>query len=86
MPSVPGLAEAHGVAWRAYAASQDYPVGFYTQPKGSPNVVSSSQFLADAKAGKLPALVMRIPKTAMQLLGLPALGCRGSTTTRASPT
>src|ERR1700704_6452052 len=28
MPSVPGLAEANGVAWRAYAASNDYPVGF----------------------------------------------------------
>ena len=27
MPSLPGLAEAHSVAWRAYAASNDYPVG-----------------------------------------------------------
>lgn len=58
MPSLPGLAQANGVAWRAYAASQDYPVGFYTQLKGSPNVLSSPHFLADAKAGKLPALVM----------------------------
>ena len=39
MPSLPGLAGANGVAWRAYAASGDYPVGFYTQLKGSPNVV-----------------------------------------------
>jgi phospholipase C len=58
MPSLPGLAEAHGIAWRAYAASNDYPVGFYTQLKGSPSVVSSSKFVADAKAGKLPALVL----------------------------
>ncbi len=58
MPSLPGLAEANGVAWRAYAASNDYPVAFYTQLKGSPNVVPSSQFLADAKAGQLPALVL----------------------------
>ena len=58
MPSLPALAEANGVAWRAYAASNDYPVAFYTQLKGSPNVVSSSQFIADAKAGKLPALVL----------------------------
>jgi phospholipase C len=58
MPSLPGLAEANNVAWRAYAASSDYPVGVYTQLKGSPNVVSSAQFVADAKAGKLPALVL----------------------------
>jgi hypothetical protein len=58
MPSLPGLAEAHNVAWRAYAASNDYPVGFYKQLKGSPNVVSSSKFVADAKAGSLPALVL----------------------------
>ena len=58
MPSLPGLAQANGVAWRAYAASNDYPVAFYTQLKGSPNVVSSSQFLADAKAGQLPALAL----------------------------
>ncbi len=58
MPSLPGLAEANGVTWRAYAASQDYPVAFYTQLKGSPNVVSSSQFVTDAKAGQLPALAL----------------------------
>ena len=114
MPSLPGLAQAHNVAWRAYAASNDYPVGFYTELKGSPNIVPSAQFVTDAKAGRLPALVMlwhnspydghpranvtegmdriwqsadakpgidsrwcshvSIPKTAMQLLGLPALG------------
>src|SRR5215469_14212457 len=58
MPSLPGLAEANGVSWRAYAASSDYPVGFYTQLKGSSNVVSSAQFLTDSKAGPLPSLVM----------------------------
>ena len=44
MPSLPGLAEAHGLSWRVYAASGDYPVGFYTELKGSPNVVSSASF------------------------------------------
>ncbi|HUB03730.1 MAG TPA: alkaline phosphatase family protein [Solirubrobacteraceae bacterium] len=58
MPSLPGLAEASSVAWRAYAASNDYPVAFYTELKGSPNVVPSSQFLTDAKAGQLPALAL----------------------------
>jgi hypothetical protein len=58
MPSLPGLAGAHGLSWRVYAASGDYPVGFYTQLKGSPNVVSSTRFLTDAKAGPLPSLVM----------------------------
>jgi Phosphoesterase family len=58
MPSLPGLAETHGIEWRAYAASNDYPVGFYTELKSSPNVVSSSKFVTDAKAGKLPALVL----------------------------
>jgi phospholipase C len=58
MPSLPGLAEADGIAWRAYAASDEYPVGFYAQLKGSPNVVSSSKFVTDAKAGTLPALVL----------------------------
>jgi hypothetical protein len=58
MPSVFGLAQAAGVSWKAYAASGNYPVSFYTQLQGSPDVVSSSQFVADAKAGQLPALAM----------------------------
>jgi hypothetical protein len=58
MPSLPGLADQHGVSWRVYAASGDYPVGFYTQLKGSANVVPSTRFLTDAKAGPLPSLVM----------------------------
>ena len=59
MPSLPGLAEEHGVSWRAYAGSHDYPLAFYTQLRGSPNVVPNSHFLADAKAlNRLPSLVM----------------------------
>jgi hypothetical protein len=58
MPSVPGLADENGISWRAYAASNEYPVGFYQQLKGSPNVVPSAQFLTDAKAGALPSLVL----------------------------
>ena len=58
MPSVLGLAEENGVAWRAYAASGDYPVAFYTQLNGSANVVPNSRFIADAQAGLLPSLVM----------------------------
>lgn len=56
MPSVPGLADTHGVGWRCYTASNDYPAGFYTQLKGSPNLVPSDRFAADAQAGALPAL------------------------------
>jgi hypothetical protein len=56
MPSLPGLAQDNGVAWRFYAAAQNYPVGFYKQLQGSPNVVSSTHFLADVKAGRLPTL------------------------------
>jgi hypothetical protein len=55
MPSVPGLADANGVSWRCYTAG-GYPVTFYQQLQDSPNVVSSSQFVADAAAGQLPSL------------------------------
>lgn len=58
MPSILGLAEEHGVSWRAYTASACYPVGYYTQLTGSSNLVPSSQFVADARAGSLPSLVM----------------------------
>lgn len=57
MPSVFGLAEDAGVSWRAYAANGDYPVAFYQQLQGSNKIVSSSNLLADAKRGGLPALV-----------------------------
>jgi hypothetical protein len=58
MPSLPGLAGANGMSWRAYAASGGYPVSLYTQLKGSASVVSSARFLPDASAGALPSLVM----------------------------
>jgi phospholipase C len=58
MPSLPGLGRDNGVSWRAYAAADDYPVAFYTQLKGSPDIVPTSQFISDAKAGSLPSLVM----------------------------
>ena len=56
MPSLPGHAQDHGLSWRCYTASNDYPVGFYTQLKGSPNLVPSTRFVADAQAGALPQL------------------------------
>src|SRR3954468_23513391 len=55
MPSIFGLAEEHGVTWRAYTAG--YPVNFYTQLRGSPNIVPTRRLVADAAAGDLPALV-----------------------------
>jgi hypothetical protein len=57
MPSIFGLAEAHGVAWRAYTDTSGYPVSFYTQLKGSPNIVNTDRFVADAETGSLPPLV-----------------------------
>lgn len=56
MPSLPGHAEDHGISWRCYTADHAYPAGFYSQLHGSRNLVSSSQFVKDAKAGSLPAL------------------------------
>ena len=56
LPSLPGHAQDHGVSWRCYTASNDYPAGFYTQLNGSPNLVPSSRFLTDAQAGNLPQL------------------------------
>ncbi len=58
MPSLPGLAQDRGVAWRAYAGSERYPFEFYTQLRGSPNLVGSSQFAVDAAAGTLPPLAL----------------------------
>ena len=57
LPSVPGLADDHGVDWRCYAASNGYPVAFYTQLKDSPRAVASARFLQDAAAAPLPSLV-----------------------------
>jgi hypothetical protein len=58
LPSVPGLADDNGVSWRCYCPADGYPVSFYTQLKGSPNVVGTDQFLTDAAAGDLAALSM----------------------------
>jgi hypothetical protein len=58
LPSLPGLADDHQVSWRCYCPLGGYPVSFYTQLKGSPNVVATGQFHTDAQAGQLPALSM----------------------------
>ena len=39
MPSLPGHAADHGLSWKAYTGTSAYPVAFYTQLKGSPNIV-----------------------------------------------
>ena len=57
MPSLPGLAGDHGAGWRCYVPPDHFPIGFYKQLRGSANVLPSSQFVADAKAGGLPPLV-----------------------------
>ena len=57
MPSVPGLAGDNGLGWRCYGPSDRYPVVFYQQLQSSPNLVDATGFVADAKAGNLPALV-----------------------------
>jgi hypothetical protein len=44
----------HGLDWRCYAGREGYPFQFYQQLKGSPKIVRSDQFVADAKAGTLP--------------------------------
>ncbi|HEX2903462.1 MAG TPA: alkaline phosphatase family protein [Jatrophihabitans sp.] len=56
LPSVLGHAGEHGVSWRAYTGTSDYPVAFYKQLAGSANVVGSDQIVTDASA--LPQLSM----------------------------
>ncbi|MBV9169075.1 MAG: hypothetical protein JOZ81_03180 [Chloroflexi bacterium] len=56
MPSLPGLAQDHRVTWRAYTGRSQYPLEFYTQLKGSPNIAQTAQFSADARAGNLAQL------------------------------
>ena len=58
MPSLPGHAGDNGVSWKAYTGSTGYPVEYYTQLKGSPNIVRSTRFASDAAANALPALSM----------------------------
>ncbi|MGZ4508477.1 MAG: alkaline phosphatase family protein [Blastococcus sp.] len=54
MPSLPGHAADHGLSWRVYTGASGYPVSFYTQLQGSPNIVGSDQIVAEA--ADLPAL------------------------------
>jgi hypothetical protein len=56
MPSLPGHAADHGLAWRAYTGTSSYPVAFYRQLLGSPDIVRSEQIVADAP--NLPHLSM----------------------------
>jgi len=58
MPSLPGHAADHGLSWKAYTGSSSYPVNFYRQLKGSPNIVRSDRIVTDAKNGRLPELAM----------------------------
>jgi hypothetical protein len=57
MPSLPALAARHGIAWRCYAGTSQYPFLFYKELHGSPNIKPSAQIVADARAGTLPPLV-----------------------------
>ena len=57
LPSVPGLAQEHGIGWSCYVPPDLFPIGFYKQLQGSPNIRQSSDLAADAAAGKLPELV-----------------------------
>jgi uncharacterized protein YegP (UPF0339 family) len=58
LPSLPGTAQDHGVSWRCYCPYGGYPVSFYSQLQGSPNVTTPSQFVTDVKAGTMAALSM----------------------------
>ncbi len=61
MPSVPQLAERHGVSWKGYAAASAYPFLFYKPLAGSTQIVPSRQFLADARAGSLARISFVYP-------------------------
>ncbi len=56
MPSLPGHAEDHGLSWTCFTGASGYPVEFYTQLKGSPNVVRRDGIAAAAT--NLPSLSM----------------------------
>ncbi|TAM93116.1 MAG: hypothetical protein EPN43_01265 [Jatrophihabitans sp.] len=58
MPSLPGHAADHGLSWKVYAGTTGYPVTFYTQLAGSPNIVASDDIVTDAQNGALPDLAM----------------------------
>jgi len=56
MPSILGHAGDHGLSWKAYTGRSGYPVSFYHQLLGSPNIAPSEQIIADA--ARLPQLSM----------------------------
>jgi hypothetical protein len=56
MPSLPGHAQHHGLSWTCYTGSSGYPVEFYTQLKGSANIVRQDRIGDDA--ANLTALSM----------------------------
>jgi len=56
MPSLPGHAEDHGLTWTCYTGESGYPVEFYTQLKGSPNIVRHDRI--GENAANLAALSM----------------------------
>jgi hypothetical protein len=56
MPSLPGHAEEHGSTWTCYTGESGYPVEFYSELKGSPNIVRRDRIGTDA--ANLPALSM----------------------------
>jgi phospholipase C len=56
LPSLPGLAQEHGVSWRFYAAAGNYPIAFYEELRGSANIRASADFIGDVQAEGLPAL------------------------------
>ena len=56
LPSLLGHAQDHGLSWKAYTGASSYPVAFYRQLAGSPNIAGSKQIIADAAS--LPQLSM----------------------------
>ena len=58
LPSLPGLAAAHGLTWTGYTALGGYPLHFYKELAGSPNLAAGTDFVTDAKAGRLPELAL----------------------------
>lgn len=56
MPSVLGHVGDHQMTWKAYTGRSGYPVSFYAQLAGSPNVIKRGDLSADA--ADLPTLSM----------------------------
>jgi len=52
MPSILGHAGDHGLSWKAYTGTSSYPVAFYQQLKGLPNIVRSDQIDIKFTGGK----------------------------------